>query len=365
MVDRTLIEDVVSSAAGARRVVVAWLGGNADALLAGEILARRLAKAGKEVFLTTKDVTPEEQHLPFRAVYDLPLIRRDLLVTIDAKPAPLGELRYEKEHEALRIIISPKEETIPLSAAHVSYAPLRADLVFVIGVSKLEELGAVYQENPQLFFETPIVVLGKASLKGDGDMVLSDGSIRSLTELAWAVGGKLSAEPLERDEATLIFAGIAGATDNLLDPAITSETLAVVAECAERNADRALVLGRPRRADGPIVQLLGRSMVRSRRTGNDLTLSVLTQADFAATKISPSEIQKLFPLWRPHLETSFLLLLWEDPQTNTVSALLFQAKGEQTIPEEVFGRTEGNIFFARESFASFRSAEEKLLSLFS
>jgi len=133
--------------------------GDALGSLAG--LGLVLAKLGKEVALVSPDPVPG--NLLF-----LPKIQevkrefagtRDLRIAIDLSKGSVEKLSYRRDPDrrTLEILVTPKTGVIPLDAVELAHSGFRFDLVIILDTPDLEQLGSIYDEHTQLFFETPIV----------------------------------------------------------------------------------------------------------------------------------------------------------------------------------------------------------------
>lgn len=368
MIDPQKMDEAKALVEGAKRIFIAvaprpWL----DTAAAAEFLARRLGGMGKEVLVSPAKLAPATKRLPFKTLHES-LPPQDLVISVDTKPAEIGELRYEKNPGALRIFLSPKNDPIQPEAVQVQPACIRADLVIAVGVARFEDLGSLYQENPKLFFERSVLSLSKSGEEeSESDCALVDREAETLSELAVAFIKNLEENPLSPEEATLILAGLLSETSALVDNDLSPGSLKLASDCLEAGADRAAVLSVVQIPAGEArFRLFGRSIVRSRRVAPRLTLALITETDFAATDTTPAETAEILMLWERHLETPFLLLLWQDPQTKTVSGLV-RGKDEilsARLPSRIFGKVRKGIFFIRDSYQSFREAEEALVPAF-
>lgn len=371
MLEKPSLEEAVHLLEKSKRVLLAFpLSPTVDTLAASAFLAGRLQKIGKEISVSKIDEkAPGRDFLPLDTLLQAPSLARDLLISIDTKASPVGELRYEKDDAALTIILSPKESSILASSIKIKEGQPKADCIVTLGLLRLENLGELFEKNPHLFFETPIIALDM-SLAHDhhGEVNLIDQGASSITEIAWRVASSLSSEPFSQNEATLILAGIISNTTNFLDGKVTPDTLSLAAECISRGGDRNLILKHVGHKDDPsLIQLWGRAAIRSRVLQNPpLFLSVITADDFAKSGGNTGMIHHVMH----HLEEQMqaprlMLLLWQDPEAKTVSAA-FRSRDEtllRAISHAAEGHIKNGVFFTKKTFPSFHEAEANCMPL--
>ncbi len=342
----------------------------ADTAVAAAILAGRLAKLGKEVAVSSaKPLPPKWEFLPIGSLASSAPIPREIFITVDAKNSPVGELRYEKDDEALTITLSPKDKPIRASDIKISEGPAKAECVIVIGAGTLDRLGALYHKNPRLFFETPIINIDISPTNDHfGEANLVNSKARALTEISWQLAKTLLPRALTEDEATLVLAGILSSTNNFLDGKVLPETLALAAESISAGAKRELILKaieehRPL----PLLQLWGRAAVRSRYDEDrGIFISIITAEDFIKTGTTPDSFSDIVRLFETHFAPPKVFILFlQDPETKRVFAIL-QSRDLELVKElqrALFGIFERGMLRARETFPSFRDAETSIFAV--
>ncbi|MBI4134612.1 MAG: hypothetical protein HY471_00690 [Candidatus Sungbacteria bacterium] len=340
-----------------------------DVITAAEMISRRLRSAGKEPYGSGIRPPHGWEFLPISTLTEPPAKGRDLLVTVNTRDTPLGELRYEKQNGAVVIVLSPKEKAIPASAVTVSEGAAKTDCIVTIGVESLDTLGDLFQKNPRLFFETPIIALDDSERNDKhGEVNLVDTKAGSITEIAWQLASLISPGSMNKEEATLVLAGILEKTRNLGKETIPSHTFLLAAECVNRGAKRDQIVARLARTERfPLLQLAARALARSRMLETQKTLlSILTADDFAATETTPDDTGGAIR----HMENQLrgierILLLWQDPTHREVRAVLLSHRAHEltALRRSREASIEGDLLVFHEPFSSFIAAENALIPL--
>ncbi|MBI2096945.1 MAG: hypothetical protein HYT40_02210 [Candidatus Sungbacteria bacterium] len=369
MSDRAELKKAISLIEKSERVFLALRESpTIDALAVAAIIAGRLQKRGKEIAVSALPaMQPKWEFLPLGALTSLPPLPRDVFITINTISSPIGELRYEKEEAALTVILSPKEKPIKTSDIKISQGAAKTDCIVTIGAEVLDQLGALFSRNPQLFFETPIINIDASPLNDHfGEANLVNPKVRAVSEIGWEFAKELLPSPLTSEEATLVLAGILTKTKNFLDGKVLPETLTLTAEAITAGGKRDLVLGATEEARPiSLLQLWGRAAVRSRLDiARSLLISVITAEDFAKTKTAPEALGEIVRLFEAHFHLpSLLIVFFEHPKTKKVSAI-FRSRDFNLLKEiqrVSFGEFERGMVFARAAYPSFREAENRTL----
>lgn len=367
-----LIQEGLAALGKARQVTIAVpQSPTLDAIASAALLAGRLSAAGKTVsLLNVHPINPDWNFLPLVLLREKNGRNRELVITVDTREAPVGELRYEKNEGSLRIIISPREQPIEPARVRAYARSAETDLVIVLGARKLNELGEAYDHEPQLFFHAPILNIDIAATNTDfGEINLIDAKAAAVSEIAWSLASRIGKAPLMQDEATLVLAGILSRTNNFLDGLVYPETISLVADCVRGGADRASIvrLIHPR-STLPALQLWGRAAIRSRFAPNGSALfSLLTAGDFTNTGALPSDIARVMQEMERHLlPAPAMILVWQHPENMRISYAIRtrDAYARMRLEDRGEGSVRDGLFQSDRTFASFAQAESAAAQMF-
>lgn len=211
-----------------------------DHLAAALGLAESLRDAGKAVTLAS----PEKPHtkLPLLGLESVTteLGNQNLLISFEYSQEAVDKVSYNISDDNTRfhLTVKPRKGSAPLDAksVEVGYSGVEADLVFVVGVSELSQLEALYSGNEELYQNTPVVVVGERSAQyGTLQLTLVDevGVSQLIAGSLLDVGVRPNAVA-----ATNLLAGIESTTGNLQSTKTTAETFEVIARLMRAGAER-------------------------------------------------------------------------------------------------------------------------------
>lgn len=233
-----------------RLLLIARPSSDGDAL--GSLLGFGLVleKLGKEVLLASPDPIPDS----LRFLPQVDRVQRefagtrDLKLSIDTKQYPIEKLSYRKEQggSMLDILITPKTGTILPEAVAITQSGFRFDLVVILDTPDLEQLGSIYDQHTQLFFETPIVNIDHhASNDYFGKVNWVDLTATSTAEILVSLTESLAAAPSgeargqalaqnsplwDPDITTALLTGLIWDTQSFQSESTTPKSLTVAAQ---------------------------------------------------------------------------------------------------------------------------------------
>lgn len=208
-----------------------------DAL--GSILALYLTfkKIGKEVTAVCPDMMPkmlkflpknEELKFGFSGA-------KDFIISVNTSQVQIDKIGYKNntEEHKLNIIITPKNGTLTGENVSFTEGGYKFDLIIVLDSSDLERLGEVYDKNPDLFYETPVVNIDHhAGNDHFGKVNWVDLTATSTAEILVALLESLGREKslLDPDIATCLLTGIITDTGSFQHDNTTPKSFTVAAQ---------------------------------------------------------------------------------------------------------------------------------------
>ncbi len=218
---------------------------NPDGDALGSILSFYLIlkKLGKNVTAVTPTQAPR--------VFDfLPEISRvttdfdglkDFIVSIDLTNANIDKLGYKKdiENNKINVVITPKTGNFTPEDVSFSYGKNKFDLVFVLDAPDLERLGPIYDNNSDLFYETPVVNIDHHPGNNHfGKVNWVDMTATSTSEILVSLIESLSREKqlIDADIATCLLTGITTDTASFQNTNTTPKSLTVAAQLVAAGA---------------------------------------------------------------------------------------------------------------------------------
>ncbi|MEK7617995.1 MAG: hypothetical protein AAB410_02515 [Patescibacteria group bacterium] len=269
----------------AKRILIALPAGlSADAASAGSALAMFLKRLNKEVeVLASENYEDSLPFLPKTGLLKLVLnSSQSLAVVVDTTKKALEEISYAQEEGRAKIFLKGKTEIF--TPEEVSFETVRNtpyDLAIILGAQDLNDLGTVFAQNPDLFYETPkINIDNNPGNKLFGAINLIDINAASLSEIITTMLQEYETDLFNEDIATCLLAGIMAKTNSFQHAQVSPKSFIQAGLLVEKGArQQEIVRALFKTRSLPLLKLWGRSLARLKDFG-DWTLSQLNFSDF-------------------------------------------------------------------------------------
>jgi nanoRNase/pAp phosphatase (c-di-AMP/oligoRNAs hydrolase) len=165
---------------------------------------------------------------------------KNLIVSFPYQEGSIEKVSYNIENDRFNLVIEPREGYNRITAEEInfSYSGSENDLIFTIGVSKISDLGDLYNNNRQLFDKGNLINIDNQSSNNNfGKINLVDNQIPSISEI---LAGNLSAMgfSMNPDTATNLLAGITAASNNFTSDTTNASTFESAAICLKNGAEK-------------------------------------------------------------------------------------------------------------------------------
>ena len=117
---------------------------NLDSIASAEVMVRALTTLGKQVgFITAR---PNEARSPmphsalFASIAQWPTLAKELILLVDESSAPVSQIRYHKESQHLRIILTPQSRAVIQESVSFSEGAITCDTALFLGIPSLESM---------------------------------------------------------------------------------------------------------------------------------------------------------------------------------------------------------------------------------
>jgi hypothetical protein len=243
-----------------------------------------LKKLEKDVtLLSFTEVAPRFSFLPDSSEVTTKIdLTKNLVINVATNRAQLSELSYKKNPEQLSIYIKPVKgeftpEDISFDASNFPF-----DLVVLIGIANLEQLGEFYSKNAQLFFQTPILNIDfKGSNENYGQLNLVDLTATSVSEIILDLINKFESSLIDENIATQLLAGIISETNSFQHVRTTPQTFLKASQLVALGANQQDIVGHLYKSKSlGLLKLWGRALARLKQDfDNLLVYSAVNQSD--------------------------------------------------------------------------------------
>lgn len=296
---------------------------NPDGDAVGSTLALKMAldKLGKTTTLAISGDLPKFLNfLPqFDQIENNPTLTKDLLIMIDESQAKVGNISLKRVAEnKLVVVVTPKDGLITPANIRVEEGFFNADLIIVVDSANLDRLGNVYTDNPNLFYEVPVVNIDHhPSNTNFGKVNIIDTTASSTAEILVSLIetiGKDVPNIINADIATCLLTGITTDTSSFQNGNTTPKSLTVAAQMVAAGANQQEIVQRIYRTRSlSTLRLWGRALsyIKEDRP-NKFAWSILTKADFVASQAGAEEASGVVDeLLKTVQGMDFVLLLTE------------------------------------------------------
>jgi nanoRNase/pAp phosphatase (c-di-AMP/oligoRNAs hydrolase) len=274
---------------------------NIDKLCAAISLQNYLKQQGKtsQIFTSSKDLPKLDFLANQPKVFTNFGNSGEFTIRIRGNNAKPKQLRYEKDSDDLLIFITPESGKLTEQDVELLPASQDFDLFIMLGVTTLEDLGALHQGSPELFYQTTkIAISNNIEQEYYAAITWVEPTSASLTE---QIGTWLEHDQRIDNEtmATSLLAGIIEQTQSFRDPKTTPNTLELASKLVKHGAKQQEIIQYLFKTKPfPLLQLWGRAMARVKVTNDNTVLySTITKQDFEKTQtdlqILPSVLKEL------------------------------------------------------------------------
>ncbi len=322
-----------------------------------------LEKLGKKATLVCQTAIPENfSFLPAsqNVIHKLEGIK-EYVISLGVERKNLEQLRYEVNDHQLNIFITAKngdlEKRLENESVKLEPARFKYDLIIILGVQDIENLGGVYDDNSELFFETPIINIDHhPSNEYFGKVNLVEITASSTAEIIASIYPLLKEDLLDEKIATLLLAGIISGTESFQNKNTTPNSLTTAASLIAAGADQQKIIRYLFKTKPvSVLKLMGKIMADLKYSRQyKLAWSIISPEDFQRVNAVSENLHSVIKeLINSSPEINIILLLYKDNGTaRGIINLIEQISGEE-LSETLGGRLKDNQII-------FDSGEENL-----
>lgn len=168
---------------------------------------------------------------------------RDFVLSFNTEFNKITNVKTERSGEQLNIFITPEKGSIDPRDFSFIPAKFKYDLVVVLGSPDKESLGKVYEENPDIFYEVPVVNIDNhAENDNFGQINIVDIKASSTAEILADLFQKINENDIDTAIAENLLAGIIDATNSFQRKNTTPKSLQVAAMLMSKGAEQQKII---------------------------------------------------------------------------------------------------------------------------
>lgn len=218
-----------------------------DALASAFALALFLKNAGKSVTLAGEHIDTDKEAFSFLSQPENLLSTitgaRDFVLSFNTSRNKILNVRTENTDEEVRVYLTPENGAIDPRDFSFIPAQFKFDLAIVVGSSDKESLGKIYEDNPDIFYEVPIINIDNHSENESfGQVNLVDITASSNAEILSDVLEKAAPNLLTESVSEALLAGIISATDSFQKRNTTPKALKLASHLMDKGADQQKII---------------------------------------------------------------------------------------------------------------------------
>ncbi|MDD2766888.1 MAG: hypothetical protein PHH40_03985 [Candidatus Moranbacteria bacterium] len=218
-----------------------------DAIASAFALALFLKNSGKSVTIASEHIDIKQNELSFLVQPETIITSitgaRDFVLTFDTTRNKILGVRTEKSDTEVRVFLTPENGSIDPRDFSFIPAKFKFDLAIIIGSPDKEHLGKIYEENPDIFYEIPLINIDNHP---ENELF---GQI-NLVDITASSNAEILAETLGEDNKLLftetvgesLLTGIITATDSFQKRNTTPKALKIASHLMDKGADQQKII---------------------------------------------------------------------------------------------------------------------------
>jgi phosphoesterase RecJ-like protein len=270
---------------------------------------------------------------------------RDFILSFNTRFNKIVGWRSEAENEEFKIYITPERGSIDPRDFSFIPAKFKFDLIIVLGSPDKEKLGKIYEENPDIFYEVPVVnVDNHSNNESFGQINIIELNASSVSEIIAGVLENINSFSVNKDVADCLLAGIISATDSFQKKNTTPKALKTAAHLIDLGADQQMIVRHLYKTQPfNILRLWGRVMARLKWDGSlGLVFAPIYLEDFVQSRTTPENIPLILSKIQENYSTGkIFLVLFSDSADKVTAVFKFSVVEEAERICKILG---GEIF---------------------
>jgi len=250
---------------------------------------------------------------------------RDFVLSFDTTHNKINGIRTEEKASKFNIYLTPEKGSVDPRDFSFILAKFRFDLIIVLDCPELPRLGKLYEKNPDLFFEVPIVNIDhRSDNENFGQINLVDVTASSCSEILSNVLESVDYNAFDKTIADCLLTGIISATDSFQKKNTTPKALLAAATLMDKGADQQEIIRWLYKTQPlHILKLWGRALAKLKwDEKTQLVWAELTVEDFVQSRASLKDaVQILEKLQENYSEGKIFMLAYNDTPATAITKI--------------------------------------------
>ncbi|MDD3887883.1 MAG: DHH family phosphoesterase [Patescibacteria group bacterium] len=170
---------------------------------------------------------------------------KNFVITLDTSKAKVAQFSYDFDEDGnkLNIYITPEKGNYDANNVITKPSGFKYSLIICVDVPDLEKLGKIYEENTELFYETPIINIDSSSSNEQyGEVNLVDVTASSTAEVVYSLLESFGEKIVDEEIANCLLTGIISSTKSFQTSATTPKAFTIAAQLIALGADQQKII---------------------------------------------------------------------------------------------------------------------------
>jgi len=273
---------------------------------------------------------------------------RDFVLSFNTKDNKITGIRKEQNGDTLNIYLTPEKGSLNPKDFSFILAKFKYDLIIAIDCPDLEKLGPIYLNNPDLFFEIPIVNIDSSSSNESfGQTNLVDVTACSSSEIIKRSMEEINKDAIDKNIATCLLAGIICATDSFQKKNTTPKCLSAAADLMEKGAEQQEIIRWLYKTQPlHILKLMGRLMSKINwEEEAKIVWAPLSIEDFVQSRSNPDVLPEILDKLKENYSEGRIFIVTYSNNPSETTAIIRMAEPDKlgALQQILGGKTSQGI----------------------
>lgn len=343
---------------------------NNDAIGAGLALYVFLKEKGIQSDIATNDPLKNIAKLNFlpqpKTIQNSVLGARDFILSFNTKYNKITNVKTEELAEETRIYITPENGTIDPRDFSFIPAEFKYNLLICINSPDKESFGKIFEDNPDIFYEVPIINIDNHSTNDNfGQINLIDIKASSVSEIIFDLFINFDSSLIKDGIAKCLLTGIISATKSFQNSKTTPQALKISSDLMTLGANQQEIIRHLFKTQPfNILKLWGRIM--SKLKWNEelkLVWSIVSIEDFVQSRTEPSDISFILDKIQNNYEAGEAFLILYTASNHKIKGILKFTNSEKFLVSSLFENSSliGDVLEFELNFENITDAENYCL----
>lgn len=245
---------------------------------------------------------------------------KDFIISLDISRTKVEQFKYNIKDNKLNIYITPSNGCFEPRDIETKKGKSKYDLIITLSTPALEKLGSLYEENAEIFYESPLVNIDcHPNNENFGEINLVELAVSSTSEILFSLFQTFDSKNITPEIATCLLAGIIDITESFQAQNTTPAAFTTAAKLVEMGANREMIIHHFYKTR-PLshLRLWGRTLARLKTAADQRVIwSLLSPVDFEKSKSEASHLDQILSDLKNNTAKSEIVFLLAEDKPNS------------------------------------------------